>query len=212
MILRHFCTRIRSSSIRTFHTSSKTTAASKPLPSSNVTPPTSTAAPFPPIPRPEGNDPDFVHPPSSVKAGAALRGVQLLKNAPEIVALPDDYYPDWLWEFFEDPQSVQDRLAPKQEIEKKKEIYLAQKKEEDAQKQLIESKKSRFLKPGQKRTLEEKQAVRREAQNEAWLLNREKEYEYPQFEMPPERNRRFHKKIMKDKIKQDNYLRARGMK
>lgn len=107
---------------------------------------------------------------------------------------------------------MENRLAPKREMEKKKEIYLAQKKEEEVKEQLIKSHKDRFLKPGQKRTLEEKQAVRREEQNERWLVNREKEYEYPQFEMPPERSRTFHKKIMKKNIKHDNYLRARGMK
>jgi hypothetical protein len=211
MILRHVCTRIRSST-RTFHVSSRLLASSKSVPTSNVTPSTSTTAPFPPISRPPENDPDFVHPPSSVKAGATLKGLQLLKNAPEIVALPDDYYPDWLWEFFEDAQSVEDRLAPKREIEKKKQIYLTQKKEEEAQKQLAVSRKNRFLKPGQKRTMEEKLAVRREGQAEAWLVNREKEYEYAQFDMPPERSRKYHKEIMRQKIKHDNYLRARGMK
>ena len=101
---------------------------------------------------------------------------------------------------------------PKREIEQKKQIYLAQKKKEEAQKQLAESRKNRLLKPGQKRTMEEKVAVRREGQAEAWLVNREREYEFAQFEMPPERSRKYHKKIMRQKIKHDNYLRARGMK
>jgi len=96
-------------------------------------------------------------------------------------------------------------------VEKKKEIYLAQLKEEQTEKRLYESMKSRIVKPGEKRTNEEKKAVRREAQNEAWLVNREKEYEVPQFEMPPERNAKFHRKVNKEKIKQANYLRARGM-
>jgi len=60
--------------------------------------------------------------------------------------------------------------------------------------------------------VEEKKAVRREAQNEMWLVNREKEYDVPQFEMPPERNAKYHKQLNKKKILDDNYVRARGMK
>ena len=211
MIPRHICRRIQPT-IRTFHASAKATAAAKPLPTSNITPSTSTSSPFPPIPRPADNDPTYVHPPSSVQAGAILKGVQLLKDQPEIVALPDDYYPDWLWEFFDDPKSVEDRAAARRAVAEKKEIYLVQRKEEETEKRLIESQKSRLLKLGEKRTKEEKNAMRRANQNEAWLVNREKEYVIRQFPMPPERNAKFHKKINKKKIKDDNYMRARGMK
>ena len=211
MIPRHVCRRIQPT-IRTFHASAKAAAAAKPLPTSNITPSTSVASPFPPIPRPADNDPTYVHPPSSVKAGAVLKGVQLLKDQPEIIALPDDYYPDWLWELFDDPKSVEDRAAAQRAVAEKKEIYLAQRNEEETEKQLIESQKSRLLKLGEKRTKEEKNAMRRANQNEAWLVNREKEYVSPQFPMPPERNAKFHKKINKKKIKDDNYMRARGMK
>lgn len=205
MILRLSCLRPRP-----FHTSA-VSAYSKTLSPSNLSSPKSTASPFPPISRPVGNDPTYNHPPSSVKAGSPLRGVQLLKDKPEVVALADDFYPDWLWQLFDDPQSVEDRMKAKRLIEKKKEIYLAQLEEQELQTRLAESKKSRIIKPGEKRSEEEKKAIRREAQNEAWLVNREKEYEVPQFEMPPERNAKFHRSINKEKIKNANYLRARGM-
>lgn len=195
---------------RPFHTSAACSYAKGPAPP-NVTPSTSTAAPFPSVARPAGNDPTYVHPPSSVKAGATLRGVQLLKDKPEVVALADDFYPDWLWQLFDDPKSVEERMSAKRLTDKKKDIYRAQLKEEETNKRLTESMKSRVVKPGEKRTEEEKKAVRREAQNEAWLVNREKEYEVSQFEMPPERNAKFHRQINREKIKQANYLRARGM-
>lgn len=207
MILRHSCLR----QLRTLHTSSRLFAAvakASPAAVTNASP----LAPFPPKSRPADNDPTYTHPPSSVKAGSPLKNLQLLKDKGDIVALPDDFYPDWLWQLLDEPQSVVDREQAKREIEKKKEIYVAQLNEERTQKQLIESKKSRVVKPGEKRTLEEKRAVRREAQNEAWLVNREKEYDVPQYEMPPERNVKFHKKINRENIKQENYLRARGMK
>src|SRR5579859_1937848 len=194
---------------RLFHTSAASVYAKSPA-APNVTPSTSTAAPFPAVARPPGNDPTYVHPPSSVKAGAALRGVQLLKNKPEVVALADDFYPDWLWQLLDDPKSVEERISAKRLLEKKKEIYQAQLKEEETKKRLAESMKSRIVKPGEKRTQDEKKAIRREAQNEAWLANREEEYQVPQFEMPPERNAKFHRQINREKIKQANYLRARG--
>ena len=130
--------------------------------------------------------------------------------------MSDDFYPDWLWQLLDPPEStfVQDRLEEKKVIEQKKQIYLAQLKEVETAKQLEESKKNRMLKPGQVRTLEEKIALRREAKTEAWLVNREKDYDrpIPQFELPPEQTRKLHKMIRKEKIKQDNYERARGMK
>jgi hypothetical protein len=184
--------------------------ARRPVPS-NATPATSTAAPFPPVSPPAGNDPNYVHPPSSVKAGVPLRGIQLLKDKPEVVALADDFYPDWLWEYFDEPNSVEERMAARRLIEKKKEVYLAQLNEQQTQRRLTESMKSRIVKPGQKRTEEEKKAVRREAQNEAWLVNREKGYAVPQFEMPPERTAKFHRRINKEKIKADNYIRGGGV-
>lgn len=197
---------------RALHTSTKIFAAApRHPPASNQTPPTSTTAPFPPKSRPPENDPTYIHPPSSVKAGSIIKGVQILKDKPEVVALPDDYYPDWLWQLLDDPKSVEDRDAAKRDIEKKKEIYLAKLKEKELEKQLFESKRSRVVPPGVKRTEEEKKAVRRDAQNEAWRVNREKEYEVPQYEMPPERSAKYHKQINKQKIKQENYLRARGM-
>ena len=210
MILRPTCLRIRA--IRTFHASAQTSAAAKILPTSNITPSTSVNAPFPPKTRPQENDPTYVHPPSSIKAGQSIKGVQILKDQPEIVAQPDDFYPDWLWQILDDPQSVQDRVAAKRGIEKKMDIYIAQLKEEETKKRLLESKKNRNPKSSERRSQEEKKMVRREAQNEGWIVNREKEYDVPQFEMPPERNVKFHKRINKENIKQENYLRARGMK
>jgi len=195
---------------RAFHSSAISTYAKTPV-ASNATPAKSTASPFPPIARPADNDPTYTHPPSSVKAGTPLRGVQLLKDKPEVVALADDFYPDWLWQLLDDSKSVEDRIQARRLIEKKKEVYLAQLEEQELQKRLAESKKSRIVKPGEKRSEEEKKAVRREAQVEAWLVNREKEYHVPQFEMPPERNARFHRSVNKEKIKNANYLRARGM-
>jgi large subunit ribosomal protein L54 len=177
------------------------------------TPKSSAATPFPPVPRPADNDPNFVHPPSSAKAGTILRGIQILKGQPEVTALPDDYYPDWLWEIFEDPESMNKRAAARREIEEKKKIYLRQRKEDAIDKELVKVPRISLLEPGKTRTVEEKYQVQRERQNAAWLLNREKEelYRPPQFEMPPERTAKYHKKINKEKIKNDNYLRGRGV-
>jgi hypothetical protein len=207
MILRNSCLRLR-----TLHTSTKVLAAKGPPPVSTPTSTTSVQSPFPPRARPVENDPTYKHPPSATKAGALIRNIQILKDQPEIVALPDDYYPDWLWQLLDDPKSVDDREKERQEIIKKKLYYVDQLKQEEKRKRLIESKKSRVVRAGVKRTEEEKQTVRREAQNEAWLENREGQYEVPQYEMPPERSSSFHKKINKEQIKHENYLRGRGMK
>src|ERR1700727_970526 len=96
MILRNKC--LRTLSLRTFHTSSSFNVRAPRVVSAAPTPPTSIAAPFPPKTRPEGNDPNYIHPPSSVKAGTAMKGLQILRDQPDIVAQPDDFYPDWLWE------------------------------------------------------------------------------------------------------------------
>src|SRR5271170_7950366 len=216
MVLQQTCLRIRPR-IQSFHTTHNVfAAANKAPPMSKPTPRSSTASPFPPRSRPPENDPLYKHPPSSIPPGKAIRGVQLLKDKPDVVAMPDDYYPDWLWQLLEPPEFtfVQDRLAEKKLIEEKRRIYLSQLKDVETAKQLETSKKERVLKPGQVRTLEEKIAVRKDAQNEVWLAKREKEYDtpIPQFGMSPEHNRKFHKMVRKDKIKQDNYERARGMK
>src|SRR5580704_3422814 len=89
MILRHSCLRIRTicPSIRQF-----AAAASK---SSKPTSPNSIVAPSPLKSRPADNDPNYTHPSSIAKPGIAIKGVQILKDRPEILALPDDYYPDW---------------------------------------------------------------------------------------------------------------------
>jgi len=141
-----------------------------------------------------------------------MKGLQILRDQPDIVAQPDDFYPDWLWELLDNPAEVEARAAARRDVEKKKEIYIAQLEEVEIAKGLRESKKQRVVKSGEKRTVEEKKAVRREAQNEMWLVNREKEYDVPQFEMPPERNAKYHKQLNKKKILDDNYVRARGMK
>jgi len=216
MILRILSRRIprpKQPSNRCLHVSKVVCSRQQRLPATAQTPQSSLVSPFPPVQRPPDNDPNFVHPPSIAKAGSVLRGVQILKGQPEITALPDDYYPDWLWEFFEDPESVKQRRATRQEIEEKKQIYLRQLKEESIDKELAKVPKLGLLEPGKTRTVEEKQQVQRERQNAAWLLNREKEELYvpPQFELPPERSAKYHKKINKEKIKNDNYLRGRGM-
>ena len=203
MILRNSYLRLR-----TLHTSTKVLAAKGPV--SSPTSKTGVQSPFPPKARPAENDPTYKHPPSATRAGDLLKNIQILKDQPDIIALPDDYYPDWLWQLLDEPTSVDDREKARQEILEKKIYHVNQL--EEKQKQMIESKKRRVVPAGVKRTDEEKQAVRREAQNEAWLENREKEYEVPQYEMPPERSSSFHKAINKEKIKHENYLRGRGMK
>ena len=203
--LRQSCLRTR-----TIHTTAFASAAkTPPAPNTN---PASATAPFPPKARPPENDPTYVHPPSIIQGGSNLKGVQILKDKAEVIALPDDYYPDWLWQLLDDPKSVEEREAARREVEKKKEIWVRKLEEERREKQLEESKRRRVVPEGVKRTKEEKAAVKRDAQNEAWLLNKERDYEVPQFEMPPERSARFHKKINKEKIKQDNYMREKGMK
>jgi large subunit ribosomal protein L54 len=37
------------------------------------------------------------HEPSSLKVGTVMQGLNYIKNKPEIVALEDHEYPDWLW-------------------------------------------------------------------------------------------------------------------
>src|SRR5436305_1712821 len=149
MILRNICLRIKPS-IRTVHTSTKLLAASshksasRKTPLTNITPSTSTSSPYPPIPRPADNDPNYVHVPSIVKAGEKLKGVQLLKDKPEIVALPDDYYPDWLWELMDDPAETEARKSKTREIEMKKQIYIDRLKEEELKKRLEENRVKRF--------------------------------------------------------------------
>jgi large subunit ribosomal protein L54 len=184
-----------------------------PTPSAKPVSKSSIHTPFPAVSKPPDNDPNFVHPPSAAKAGSVLKGVQILKDKPEVVALPDDYYPDWLWEIFEDEESVKQRAAGRQEIEEKKKIYIRQLKEEAIETEMAKVPKIGLLGLGEKRTEEERYLARRERLNASWLLNREKEelYEPPQFEMPPERSAKYHKKINKAKIKNDNYLRGRGM-
>jgi Mitochondrial ribosomal protein L37 len=142
-----------------------------------------------------------------------LKGIQILKDKPEVVALPDDYYPDWLWEIFEDEESVKQRASGRQEIEEKKKIYTRQLKEEAIETEMAKVPKIGLLGLGEKRTEEKRYLARRERLNASWLLDREKEelYEPPQFEMPPERSAKYHKKINKAKIKNDNYLQGRGM-
>jgi hypothetical protein len=217
MALRHNCLRIRPR-IRLFHTSRHVSATSsaKPPSMAKATSPTSTIAPFPPISRPAENDPTYVHPESSVKAGVQLKGIQLLKDKPEIVALPDDYYPDWLWQLLDprDSTFIQERLAEKRTIELKKDYYVSEKVNAEADKEIERSTKAREVKPGEKRNMDERRAARMGVQSDRWRLNREKEYArpIPQFEMPPERNAKYHKKFRIEKIKQDNYDKARGMK
>lgn len=43
------------------------------------------------------------HAPSSCLAGTTLRGLNYFKNKPEVVALEDSEYPEWLWGLLEDP-------------------------------------------------------------------------------------------------------------
>lgn len=130
--------------------------------------------------------------------------------------MPDDYYPDWLWQLLEPPEFsfAHDRMAEKKVIEEKKAHYERQLKVLRTARQMEINNQNRLSKPGQTRTLEERIQVRRDAQNEAWHAKREKEYDHPvaQFDLPREYNRKYHKQLRKEKIKQDNYERARGMK
>lgn len=40
-------------------------------------------------------------PVSSCPAGTVLKGVNYLKGQPEVLALPDEEYPEWLWTILE---------------------------------------------------------------------------------------------------------------
>lgn len=42
------------------------------------------------------------HEPSSLLAGTVMKGLNYMKNKPEIVALEDHEYPDWLWTLLDD--------------------------------------------------------------------------------------------------------------
>ncbi|KAI5299238.1 hypothetical protein KEM55_002412, partial [Ascosphaera atra] len=48
-----------------------------------------------------------LHGPSTVPAGTPLKGINYLANKPEIVALPDEEYPDWLWNLVLDHKVAQ---------------------------------------------------------------------------------------------------------
>jgi len=207
MILRQTCLRLQS--IRNLQTSAKALAAGAAAPSPSRPTSVNGNIPKPNLPQ---NDPLYTHPPCSVKAGTQLKGCQIIKDKPEIVAAPDEHYPDWLWQLLDDPAPVEALKVFRKEEQRKRKAYVAQLEEEERKKKLEAIEFGRMSKPQGKRTEIEKWEARREAQNQAWLVNREKEYEYAQFEMPPERNKKFHRPARKEKIKQDNYLRAKGLK
>lgn len=43
------------------------------------------------------------HIPSSCTPGTVLTGLAILKDAPEVIAKPDEEYPSWLWELANEP-------------------------------------------------------------------------------------------------------------
>jgi large subunit ribosomal protein L54 len=46
--------------------------------------------------------PAMERPPSSCPAGTKLNGLNYLKNKPDVVALEDSEYPEWLWSLLDD--------------------------------------------------------------------------------------------------------------
>ncbi|KAG0233478.1 39S ribosomal protein L37, mitochondrial [Actinomortierella wolfii] len=48
--------------------------------------------------------------PSSAPEGTVLKGINYMKDGKDPVALPDDAYPDWLWEI-NDPEYRKARIA-----------------------------------------------------------------------------------------------------
>jgi len=208
MILRRTCLRVQS--VRSLQTSSKALAAA--APAKNISPQAQPPSVKPNPSKPNLHDPLYKHPPSAAVVGTPLKGCQILKDQPEISALSDNQYPDWLWQLLDDPAPVEALKAFRKQEKKKREIYIAQLEEIERQKKLELIDLSQLPKEGEKRTEEERLEAKRNAMNQRWVVNRETEYDYPQFEMPPERNRKYHKAIRKEKIKQDNYLRAKGLK
>lgn len=51
---------------------------------------------------------------SSVPAGTRLAGLNYFKNKPEIVAMEDSEYPEWLWGLLEDPNVKATKSGPGQ--------------------------------------------------------------------------------------------------
>lgn len=51
---------------------------------------------------------------SSVPAGTRLAGLNYFKNKPEVVAMEDSEYPDWLWDLLEDPNVKATKSGPGQ--------------------------------------------------------------------------------------------------
>jgi len=200
-------------SLRSFQTSSKALAdpaASKPV----TTPARPTSVNVNPSrPNLPHHDPLYNHPPSSAKTGTTLKGCQILKDKAEIIAGPDHHYPDWLWQLLDDdPAPLEAIKAFRREEQKKREAYVAGLEAIEREKKLEEIEISARPTDGKKRTEDEKWEARRNALNQKWLVNRETEYDFPQFEMPQDRNRKYHRAIRKEKIKMDNYLRAKGLK
>lgn len=54
---------------------------------------------------PEGSS-RRLHPQSTVSAGTVLRGLNYMKNKPEVLALEDHEYPEWLWNLDLDSKSA----------------------------------------------------------------------------------------------------------
>lgn len=54
---------------------------------------------------PEG-PPRRLHPQSTAPAGTVLKGLNYMKNKPEVLALEDTEYPEWLWNLDLDSKTV----------------------------------------------------------------------------------------------------------
>ncbi|KAI7901547.1 mitochondrial ribosomal protein L37-domain-containing protein [Cokeromyces recurvatus] len=50
--------------------------------------------------------------PSSVPKGTVLKGIQYLKDKPDLMALDDSEYPDWLWDLLDEKKQKQKTAKP----------------------------------------------------------------------------------------------------
>jgi Mitochondrial ribosomal protein L37 len=212
MLLRRTCQRLPPL-MRSIHLSPRRCAKTEPSKDSQPVSQDHRKASFPPSQIPRDNDPKYKHPPSALKAGQIVKGVQILKDTPEIPAMPDEFYPDWLWELFDDPQETAVRKAPRAALERKKQQYVYEKAEEMNALELKLARTKDYPTREHKDWGSWDERNKRMAHSAAiFKAERELEYEYNQIPLDPELNAKYYSEPRREKIKQDNYIKSRGVK
>ncbi|EEH39269.1 hypothetical protein PAAG_01731 [Paracoccidioides lutzii Pb01] len=93
----------KNQTLRAYSTS--ITDVSTPFPSSSAPSITLPGAAHPPPASPESKKDAPPRVISGTPAGTKLKGLNYMKNQPEVFALEDDEYPDWLWSLLDDAKA-----------------------------------------------------------------------------------------------------------